>query len=154
MILHACAMFLEIGIVGVTLAYLLSELRDDVSHGAPQDRHRREIVMTSTSLSLTIIACGITLLGSGDTVSGLKVAGTRISAAGHALVSRISVAPSYVNPTGTHQENLNSLLSSDISESSSQVSRPNVVGLESRRAIQPCMEGDVTDDFTQVPRPN
>jgi hypothetical protein len=90
MILHTCSMLLESGIVGVTLASLLSELRDGKVSG---DHHphvqRREIVMTSASLATAIIAFGVTILGAGDTVGGLKVAGRRLSAAGNAVVFQV-----------------------------------------------------------------
>jgi hypothetical protein len=52
--------------------------------------------MTATSLALTIIAFGVTLLGAGDAVSGLKLAGERISAAGNAVVSRFIQSTGYV----------------------------------------------------------
>jgi hypothetical protein len=89
MILHACGMFLELGIVGVTLASLLSELREERLSGDPFDPHSREIVMTATSLALTIIAFCITMLGAGDTLSGLELAGVRISVAGNAVMSKV-----------------------------------------------------------------
>jgi hypothetical protein len=97
MLLHVCAMFLELGIVGVTLASLLSELRDEQVAGDHRlQGHHREIVMTSTSLALTITTFGITLLGAGDTVTGLKLAVKRISAAGIAVASRVSGSSSCV----------------------------------------------------------
>jgi hypothetical protein len=90
-------MSLEVVIVGVTLASLLSELRDEQLSGAQRlDPQRREIVMTSASLALTVIAFGVTLLGAGDAISGLKLAGERISAAGNAVVSRFIGSTGYV----------------------------------------------------------
>jgi hypothetical protein len=97
MFLHIAAMFLEIGIVGVTLSSLLSELKDDLSSDAHLRRHRREIMMTSMSLAFTFITFGITMLGSGDAINGLKVARTQISVAGHAVISRVSTAGSSVS---------------------------------------------------------
>jgi hypothetical protein len=90
MILHTCSMLLESGIVGVTLASLLSELRDEQVSGDhhPHVQHR-EIVMTSASLATAITAFGVTMLGAGDTVGGLMVAGRRLSAAGNAAVFQV-----------------------------------------------------------------
>jgi hypothetical protein len=89
MMLHICSMLLESGIVGVTLASLLSELRDEqVSEDHPHVQ-QREIAMTSASLALAIITFGITMLGAGDTLGGLRLAGKRLSAAGNAIVFKV-----------------------------------------------------------------
>jgi hypothetical protein len=98
MMLHICSMFLEIGIVAVTVSGLLSELHDEHLTGDHDPReHQTEIAMTSISLALTIITFGITMLGAGDTLNGLKLAGKRISAAGSAVASRVLVLSSTLN---------------------------------------------------------
>jgi hypothetical protein len=88
MAMHVTGSILEVGVIGVTLASFLSELRDEKLSGDHRDHHR-EIMMTATSLALTIITLGITILGAGDTLSGLALAGKRISAAGNAVVSKV-----------------------------------------------------------------
>jgi hypothetical protein len=104
MILHVCAMLLEIGIIGVTLSSLLSEIYKARSSGDALDHYRKEIVATSASLATAIIAFGVTILGAGDVLSGLELVGKRIIAAGRAILSLAFTAGSSVKPNGNALE--------------------------------------------------
>jgi hypothetical protein len=107
MMLQDCSMFLEIGIMGVTLASLLSHLGDKQPTGDYAHTHRSEIVMTATSLTLAIIAFGITMLGAGDTLGGLKLAGNRIGAVGKAALFRVFGSSSSIKSLSHRSERSN-----------------------------------------------
>jgi hypothetical protein len=89
-VLHIIAMSMEIGILVVTMCSLLSELQHphlSVSQNGPAyQKKRKEVVATSVSLVASIIAFGITILGAGDFLRGVKIVGKRISAAGRAVL--------------------------------------------------------------------
>jgi hypothetical protein len=86
--LTVIAMTMELGVLGVTLFSLLSELRHphlSVSKkGSAFQKKRQEVVATSVSIVASSVTLGITILGSGDFFSGARIMGRRISAAGRA----------------------------------------------------------------------
>jgi hypothetical protein len=88
--LAVMAMIMELGVLGVTMCSLLSELRHphlSNSHkGSAYQRKRKEIVSTSVSLAASCITFGLTILGAGDVLNGVKIAGKRISAAGRTVL--------------------------------------------------------------------
>lgn len=97
--MHVVAMMFEIGIVAVTLASLVSDLRHpNMASTAEKVQQNNEVVATVVSLATTVFAFGLTMIGAGDAVQGLRAVGNRISAAGQAVIGRISTSGSRVRP--------------------------------------------------------
>jgi hypothetical protein len=83
------AMIMELGVLGVTLLNMLSELYGGFRHphlsiskkGSAYQKKRKEVVATSVSIVASSITLGITILGSGDFLSRVRIVGGRMSAA-------------------------------------------------------------------------
>jgi hypothetical protein len=88
--LTVMAMTMELGVLGVTLFSLLSELGHphlSISKtGSAYQKKRKEVVATSVSIVASSITLGITILGSGDFLSGVRIVGGRISAGSRAVL--------------------------------------------------------------------
>jgi hypothetical protein len=86
--LSMSAISMELGILGVTLSSLLSELHHPhlsmSKKGSAYQRKRQEVVATSVSIVASGITFGMTILGSGDFLLGVRIVGRRMSAAGRA----------------------------------------------------------------------
>jgi hypothetical protein len=88
--LTVIAMNMELGVLGVTLFSLLSELGNphlSISKtGSAYQKKRKEVVATSVSIVASSVTLGITILGSGDFLSGVRKVGGRMSAASRAVL--------------------------------------------------------------------
>jgi hypothetical protein len=90
-VLTMITMTMEFGVLGSTICSLLSELRNphlstSLKETAKKKR-RREVVATSVSLAVSSVTFGITILGAGDFLSGLRIARKQITSAGRAVAS-------------------------------------------------------------------
>jgi hypothetical protein len=87
--LAVIAMTTELGVLGVTLLILLSELRHphlSISEKTTAyQKKRKEVVATSVSIVASCITLAITILGSGDFLSGVRIVEVRMSAASRAV---------------------------------------------------------------------
>jgi alpha-D-ribose 1-methylphosphonate 5-triphosphate diphosphatase PhnM len=90
------------GIVAATLTSLLSGLRrpglDAPSKNAVQ-KSNNQIIATVVSLVTTVLAFGVTMIGAGDSLRGLKTIVNRISAAGQAINARMSAHGACIEPS-------------------------------------------------------
>jgi hypothetical protein len=91
------------GVVAVTLASLLSELRSQNLDGPRDDEQKarsNKIVATVVSLVTTVVTFGVTMIGAGGSLRGLKTIVNRISAAGQSVRTRISAHGAPVHTSG------------------------------------------------------
>lgn len=106
---HVLGLFCEVGVVVVTLLELFSglERRDDDGGGTTEAQaHSNQLAMTPASLVTTVIAFMLSMLGTGDAMSGLKMIGNtvanRVSAAMSREVSKCGCKMSGTGAAGGH----------------------------------------------------
>lgn len=80
LISHICGLFCELGIAVVTLLDLLSGMRSPKS-AAVAAKGGNQIGITIASMISTTAAFGLTMIGTGDAMAGLKIIATRVGAA-------------------------------------------------------------------------